>query len=321
MLQERVGRGTKRVVAGARLPKWLVRIGLVVAIGVLALQPLIANAAQPPVGLGTAASFAVLAGQGVTNTGPTVVNGDLGTSPNPAVTGFPPGKVHGQIHKADAVALQAQKDLTTAYNDAAGRTPVTTIATELGGKTLKPGVYKSASGTFQITGTLTLDAQGDSNAVFIFQMAATLVTASSSKVSLLGGASACSVFWQVGSSATLGTNPTFHGQHPGVDLHPGADRRNGGRPGVGPQCLGHVGQRHLQAIDVRGTDHDHVAPDHLAPDPHPVGRCRHRWWFDRRRAGCGRAGGRRCPAGGRRRGVWGPSARHAEGLIELAGST
>jgi Ice-binding-like len=211
MLQERVGRGTERVVTAARLPKWLVRIALVVAIGVLALQPLIANAAQPPVGLGTAASFAVLAGQGVTNTGPTVVNGDLGTSPNPAVTGFPPGKVHGQIHKADAVALQAQKDLTTAYNDAAGRTPVTTIATELGGKTLKPGVYKSASGTFQITGTLTLDAQGDSNAVFIFQMAATLVTASSSKVSLLGGASACSVFWQVGSSATLGTNSTFTG--------------------------------------------------------------------------------------------------------------
>jgi hypothetical protein len=100
------------------------------------LEPLIANAAQPPVGLGTAASFAVLAGQGVTNTGPSVVNGDLGTSPNPAVTGFPPGKVNGQVHKGDAVALQAQKDLTTAYDDAAGRTPVTTIATELGGQTL-----------------------------------------------------------------------------------------------------------------------------------------------------------------------------------------
>jgi hypothetical protein len=88
---------------------------------------------------------------------------------------------------------------------------VTTIATELGGQTLKPGVYNSESGTFQITGTLTLDAQGNSNGVFIFQMAATLITASSSKVSLLGGASACSVFWQVGSSATLGTNSTFTG--------------------------------------------------------------------------------------------------------------
>jgi hypothetical protein len=213
MLQERVARVTERVVAAARLSKWLARIALVLAIGVLALQPLIANAAQPqpPVDLGTAASFAVLAGQGVTNTGPTEVNGDLGTSPSPAVTGFPPGKVNGQIHKADAVALQAQSDLTTAYNDAAGRTPVTTIATELGGQTLKPGVYNSESGTFQITGTLTLDAQGDSNGVFIFQMAATLITASSSKVSLLGDASACSVFWQVGSSATLGTNSTFTG--------------------------------------------------------------------------------------------------------------
>ena len=211
MLQERVAEATGRVAAAPRWPNWLARIALVLAIGVLALQPLAANAAQSPVDLGTAASFAVLAGQGVTNTGPTKVNGDLGTSPNPAVTGFPPGKVNGAIHQADAVALQAQSDLTTAYNDAAGRTPVTTIATELGGQTLKPGVYNSASGTFQITGTLTLDAQGDPDGIFIFQMAATLITASSSTVSLLGDTSACSVFWQVGSSATLGTNSTFTG--------------------------------------------------------------------------------------------------------------
>lgn len=188
------------------------RIALIFAIGVLALKPLIANAqVQPPVGLGTADSFAVLAGQGVTNTGPTVVDGDLGTSPNPAVTGFPPGTVNGAIHAADAVALQAQSDLTMAYNDAAGRTPVTTIATELGGTTLTPGVYDSASGTFQITGTLTLDAQGDPDGVFIFQMASTLVTADSSDVNLIGSASACNVWWQVGSSATLGTNSNFTG--------------------------------------------------------------------------------------------------------------
>jgi hypothetical protein len=212
MLHERVAKVTKRIVSAARLSKWLgARIALVLAIGVLALRPLIANAAQPPVGLGTADSFAVLAGQGVTNTGPTVVNGDLGTSPNPAVTGFPPGTVNGEIHKADAVALQAQTDLTTAYNDAAGRTPVSTIATELGGQTLIPGVYNSESGTFGITGTLTLDAQGDPNGVFIFQMAATLITGSSSNVSLLGDADACNVFWQVGSSATLGTTSTFRG--------------------------------------------------------------------------------------------------------------
>jgi hypothetical protein len=201
-----------QIVGVARVSKRLVAsIVLVLAVGVLALKPLIAYAAQPPVDLGTAASFAVLAGAGVTNTGPTVITGDLGTSPSPAVTGFPPGTVHGAIHKADAVALQAQQDLTTAYNDAAGRTPVTTIATELGGKTLKPGVYNSASTTFQITGTLTLDAQGDPNSVFIFQMGSTLITASGSKVSFLGGAQACNVFWQVGSSATLGTNSNFTG--------------------------------------------------------------------------------------------------------------
>jgi Ice-binding-like len=213
LLQQPIARVTQRVVAAARLSKWLAAaIALVLAIGVLDLKPPIANAqGQPPVDLGTADSFAVLGGQGVTNTGPTVVDGDLGTSPNPAVTGFPPGTVNGTIHAADAVALQAQNDLTTAYNDAAGRTPVTTIATELGGKTLTPGVYNSGSGTFQITGTLTVDAQGDPNGVFIFQMASTLITASSSNVGLLGGAQACSVFWQVGSSATLGTDSTFTG--------------------------------------------------------------------------------------------------------------
>jgi hypothetical protein len=212
MLQYGVARATDQNLGAARsLRRLTAGIVLIVVIGVLALKPLIASAAQPPVDLGKADSFTVLAGQGVTNTGPTVVNGDLGTWPNPAVTGFPPGKVHGAIHKADAVAHQAQKALTTAYNDAAGRTPVTTIGKELGGKTLKPGVYDSKSGTFQITGTLTLDAQGDPNGVFIFQMASTLVTASSSVVSLRGGAQACTLWWQVGSSATLGTNSTFAG--------------------------------------------------------------------------------------------------------------
>ena len=190
-----------------------VRIVLILAIAGLVLDPLIANAQQAPVDLGTAQSFAVLAGQGVTNTGATVVDGDLGTRPNPAVTGFPPGTVTGAIHQADALALQAQTDLTTAYNDAAGRIPVTTIATELGGVTLTPGVYNSLSGTFEIVagGTLTLDAQGDPDGVFIFQMATTLVTFDSSDVNLIGSASPCNVWWQVGSSATLGTNSNFTG--------------------------------------------------------------------------------------------------------------
>ena len=169
-----------------------------------------ATAAPAPVGLGTADIFAVLAGQGVTNTGPTTVNGDLGTWPNPAVTGAGL-TVNGSIHAGDAVAQQAQADTTIAYNDAANRPGATEVATELGGQTLTAGVYDSATGTFGITGTLTLDAQGDPNAVFIFQAASTLITASNSNVNLINGANPCNVFWQVGSSATLGTNSTFRG--------------------------------------------------------------------------------------------------------------
>jgi hypothetical protein len=180
---------------------------------VVVMAQTVAMAATTPVGLGTAGSFAVLAGAGVTNSGPTVVNGDLGTSPNPSITGFPPGVVNGAIHPADAVALQAKNDLTTAFNDAAGRTPFTNVAAQLGGTPpFLPGVYRSP--TFQITGTLTLDAQGDPNAVFIFQTGAggtTLNTASNSAVNLINGAQACNVFWQIGSSATLGTASFFVG--------------------------------------------------------------------------------------------------------------
>ena len=171
-----------------------------------------ASAAQPSVGLGTATSFAVLAGTTVTNTGPSKISGDLGVSPGLAVTGFPPGQVtNGVQHKGDAVALKAKNDLTTGYNDAAGRTPATVQANpDLGGKTLAPGVYKVAS-AMGLTGTVTLDAMNDPSAVFIFQAGSTLITASNSTVKLTGGAQACNVFWQVGSSATLGTNTTFVG--------------------------------------------------------------------------------------------------------------
>ncbi|WP_440074389.1 ice-binding family protein, partial [Streptosporangium sp. OZ121] len=162
-------------------------------------------------GLGTAGAFAVLAGSTVTNTGATVVTGGLGLSPGTAVTGFPPGTVNGAIHAADAVAAQAKVDLVAAYNDAASRTPSATVGTELGGTTVTPGVYTSAAGTFGITGTLTLDAQGDSGAVFVFQAASTLITASASTVVLTGGAQARNVFWQVGSSATLGTGSSLAG--------------------------------------------------------------------------------------------------------------
>jgi hypothetical protein len=179
-------------------------------LGALALYAPAAFAAQAPVGLGTAGSFGVLAGSTVTNTGPSTINGDLGVNPGAAITGFPPGTVNGTTHAADAVALQAQSDLTTAYNDAAGRTPAATVSGDLGGRTLVGGVYKSAS-TLGLTGTLTLDAQGDPNSVFIFQAGSTLITASGSRVSLVNGAQPCNVYWQVGSSATLGTSSVFAG--------------------------------------------------------------------------------------------------------------
>ncbi|MCU1503203.1 MAG: hypothetical protein JWM12_2557 [Ilumatobacteraceae bacterium] len=168
-----------------------------------------AGAAQPPVGLGAATSFAVLAGQTVTNTGPSVITGDLGVSPGSAVTGFPPGLVNGVIHVADAVANLAQTDLTDSYNDAAGRIPVTSVGADLSGMVLVAGVYGGP--TLGLTGTVTLDAQGDPNAVFVFQSASTLITASSSVVSFINGADPCNVYWQVGSSATLGTGSTFVG--------------------------------------------------------------------------------------------------------------
>jgi hypothetical protein len=162
----------------------------------------------PTVDLGRAESFAVLAGQGVTNTGPTVIEGDVGSFPNTVVGGFPPGLVtNGTINPSYTPG--AKDDLVTAFNDAAGRTPATPLGTELGGLTLTHGVY--SSGTFGITGTLTLDAEGDPNAVWIFQAASTLITGVGSNVNLINGASECNIFWVVGSSADLGVNSTMRG--------------------------------------------------------------------------------------------------------------
>ncbi len=198
-----------------------------------------AHAAGPaPVGLGTAEPFAVLAGTpAVTNTGPTTITGDLGIHPAAAVTGFPPGTVNGTIHAADAVALQAKSDLVIAYNDAAGRTPFTTVAGgTLGGKTLVAGVYNAGGVTLDLTGTLTLDGQNDPNSVWIFQATSDLVTASSSSVAFINGAQPCNVFWQVTSSATLGSGSRFVGtilaltsitMNSGVTLNGRALARNG----------------------------------------------------------------------------------------------
>ena len=163
------------------------------------------------VNLGTADSFAVLAGSTITNNGSSVINGNIGLSPGSVVTGFPSGIINGTQQIANSTAVQAQIGLTTAYGNALGQTPVSTIPVELGGTSKTAGVYDSVPGTFGITGTLTLDAAGDPNAVFIFKSASTLITAGASNVVLINSAQACNVFWQVGSSATLGTNSTFKG--------------------------------------------------------------------------------------------------------------
>jgi LPXTG-motif cell wall-anchored protein len=200
-LTPRPRRATLRVLAGF--------VAVAAAATVLVINPTAASAAVAPVGLGTAGNFSVLAGSTVTNTGATTMAQSLGVHPGTAATGFPPGLVGGETHLGDAVALQAKSDLTTAFTDAAGRTPFTSHASELGGSTLIPGVYRIEAA--QLTGTLTLDAQGDPQAVFIFQIDSALTTASNSSVVFINGSSPCNVFWKVGSSATIGTGTHFVG--------------------------------------------------------------------------------------------------------------
>lgn len=169
-----------------------------------------AFAAEAKVELGTSGSYSVLAGQTVTNTGNSILGQDLGVNPGTAITGFPPGLVLGTTHATDAHSSLAQSDLVTAYDDTAGRSPTATIEGDLAGKTLVSGVYK-ANESLGLSGTVTLDAQGDPNAVWIFQIGSELTTASASTVELINGAQACNVYWQVGSSATLGTASEFKG--------------------------------------------------------------------------------------------------------------
>lgn len=193
--------------------KWIAQ-GLVV-MAALSLPYQDATAGQAPVNLGSADSFAVLAATTITSTSGGTINGDVGVWPGTAfVVGVQPVKVNGMIHLGDPTAARAQGDLTTAYNDAAARTLDVIVVSdgELGGKNLAPGLYKSAPGSFAITSVdLTLDARGDPNAVWIFQMASTLIVGSGRQVILAGGAQANNIFWQVGSSATLGTTSVFKG--------------------------------------------------------------------------------------------------------------
>lgn len=167
------------------------------------------SAAQGPVELGTAGSFAILAGSGITNTGSTTIAGDLGTFPTLSQTGLGSITLTGTNHVGDAVTRGAKDDLVTAYNDAAGRSPVTNVPVELGGSNLKAGVYTSP--TLGLTGTLTLDAEGISDAMFIFKAGSTLIAESNSRVLLVNGANPCNVVWQVGSSATFKTGTRFVG--------------------------------------------------------------------------------------------------------------
>lgn len=184
------------------------RFSLVAGLFLLAAKP-----AAAQISLGTAQSFGVLGGSTVTNAGATTVNGNVGVSPGSAVTGFPPGIVAGgSIHNNNAVATQAQNDLTTAYNNIA-TTPCTVDLTgqNLGGLTLTPGVY-CFSTSAQLTGALTLDALGNPNALFLFKIGSTLTTASGSSVTVINATSSCNkAYWQVGSSATLGTGTSFAG--------------------------------------------------------------------------------------------------------------
>lgn len=184
-----------------------IRRGLLLTVALMLMHHN-ALAAQTPVALGSTGTFGVLGASTVTSTGGTVISGDLGVSPGTAVTGSP--GVTGTLHLGDPAAAQAQSDLTIAYNAAAGRTTgAIGVAGNLGGQTLTPGLYKSLSSLEISSGDLTL--VGDPNAIWIFQMASTLTTTTGRKVILSGGAQAANIFWQVGSSATIGGSSVFRG--------------------------------------------------------------------------------------------------------------
>jgi hypothetical protein len=193
---------------GARKIASMKTLSLFLSIAAFTYCPMATAQQQDTVFLGSAGSFAVLAGSTVTNTGPSIINGNLGVWPGTAITGFGPGVVNGSEDAGDVVAQHAQGSLTIAYNDAAGRTSVDIVglAGDISGQTLAPGLYKSTS-SLSLSGTLTLHGSG----VYIFQIASALTVGSGGTVVLSGGATSANVFWQVGSSATLGTTANFKG--------------------------------------------------------------------------------------------------------------
>lgn len=172
-----------------------------------------AKMGQDQIDLGSAATFAILAFNTVTNVNNpgTIITGDLGVSPGAAVVGFPPGQVVGATHAGDAVAAMAKVDLLTAYNEAAGRLGAAVLPGDLSGLTFYPGLYKNSTSVLLSAGNFTLDAQGDVNAVFIFQMGSTFTSSAGTQMILSGGAKAGNIYWSVGTSATLGTNSISKG--------------------------------------------------------------------------------------------------------------
>ena len=201
----------------------------------------------------SAVNYSVIGGQTVTNTGPSVLNNSVGLSPGTSVVGFPPGIVTPPaiIDATTPTAAQAQLDLTAAYIDAAGRPLNATTTADLTGLTLVGGVYAGPSKSpLSLAGTLVLDGQGDPNSVFIFQTDSTLITGSASTVSLINGAQECNVFWQVGSSATLGTGSVFAGNILALTDDQRDHRRHRSRASPGPQRPGHLGHRRLHQPDL-----------------------------------------------------------------------
>jgi hypothetical protein len=166
-----------------------------------------------PVPLAGIADMAILAGSGITNTGATRITGDIGLSPGTSIGGFPPGILVGTQHINDDMSNQAKLDLTVAFLDASARTStdIVTLSGNIGGLTLTPGLYKSTSSLSISSGDLTLDAKGNTNAVFVIQIASSFTTTSGRKIILAGGAQEANIYWQVGSSATFGTTSVLKG--------------------------------------------------------------------------------------------------------------
>ena len=235
------------------------------------------SAASAP-NLGTAAASSVVAGTTVTNTGSTTLSGDVDVFPGSAVTGFPPGTIGGTLHAGDATAGTAETDVTAAYLAAMNAAATGTANSDLGGQTFTPGVYAASSG-ISLTGTVTLS--GGANSVFIFQSVSSLTTAPGSSVVLTGGVQPCNVFWEVGSSATLGTTTSFVGNilaltsislATGASLNGRALARNGGVTLQGnsitsPTCLAVPPTTTTSTTSTTSTTTTTVAPTTTTTTP------------------------------------------------------